>query len=218
MEADRRDQTKRDMIFRLIHRTRKQPINTMRAEDLAKYMEVSKVTMYRYFSSKDEILKAVISTYQDYLKNENIFSIQPSESILELYQKSFEQSLLINYYFPETFINDFRANNPPLYEEIVFAQQYRFKQLELLYQSGMEKGYFHPVNAAIFVLEDELILRRILEPSFLIQHGLILKKALLDYYDMQIRKLIQEKYLHTMDHEQVHQLIDFFSAKNAGNL
>lgn len=218
MVEDPREKTRREMIYRLIVRARKDSLNSMRAEDMARYMEVSKVTMYKYFSSKDEILTAVISTFKSYLRNEDIFSIDENESVLVRYQKSFEQSLMINYYYSEHFVHDFKTYHPRLYDEIVNAQQFRFKQLEELYRAGAEQGLFYPVNAAIFVLDDELILRRILDPSFLVQHGLLLETALLDYHEMQKRKLIYEKHLTTLDNSRVEESIRHFVAKNSRNL
>ncbi|MED4292933.1 TetR/AcrR family transcriptional regulator [Priestia megaterium] len=218
MNEDQRDKTCREMIYRLVMRARKDSLISMRAEDMAKFMDVSKVTMYKYFSSKEEILSLVISTYTDYMRNVDISSADENEAILERYQKSFEQSLMINYYFPEHFLNDFKAYNSRLYEEIVDAQQFRFKQLDELYRLGAEQGIFYPVNSAIFILDDELILRRILDPSFLVQHGLPLEKTLLDYYEMQKRKLIREKHLNIMDNSRIEELIRSFVAKNSRNL
>ncbi|MXO78946.1 TetR/AcrR family transcriptional regulator [Paenibacillus sp. OT2-17] len=218
MNEDQRDKTCREMIYRLVIRARKDSLISMRAEDMAKFMDVSKVTMYKYFSSKEEILSLVISNYTDYMRNVDISSADENEAILERYQKSFEQSLMINYYFPEHFLNDFKVYNPRLYEEIVDAQQFRFKQLGELYRLGAEQGIFYPVNSAIFILDDELILRRILDPSFLVQHGLPLEKTLLDYYEMQKRKLIREKHLNVMDNSRIEELIRSFVAKNSRNL
>ncbi|WCT53795.1 TetR/AcrR family transcriptional regulator [Paenibacillus kyungheensis] len=218
MDEDQRDKTSKEMIYRLVTRTRKDSLISMRAEDMAKFMDVSKVTMYKYFSSKEEILSLVISNYTDYIRNMDISSADENKAILERYQKSFEQSLMINYYFPEHFFNDFKTYNPRLYEEIVDAQQFRFKQLDELYRLGAEQGIFYPVNSAIFILDDELILRRILDPSFLVQHGLPLEQTLLDYYQMQKRKLICEKHVNTMDDSPIEELIRSFVAKNSRNL
>ncbi|QGQ95088.1 TetR/AcrR family transcriptional regulator [Paenibacillus psychroresistens] len=218
MHENQRDEMREEMIRRLIIRSRKDSLNSMRAEDMAKYMELSKVTMYKYFSSKDEILTMIISNFKNYLRNETVLSMEGSDSFLKGYQQSFEQSLMINYYFSEHFVNDFKTNNPRLYEEIADAQHFRFERLDKLYRLGAKQGVFYPVNSAILILDDELILRRILDPSFLVQHSLHLEKALLDYYEMQKRKLICQKYLETMDNSSIEVLIRHFVAKNSRNL
>ncbi|MFE6076559.1 TetR/AcrR family transcriptional regulator [Paenibacillus sp. NPDC057886] len=215
MIDNQREETRRAMIYRLIHQARKESLTNMRAEDMAKCMDVSKVTMYKYFSSKDDILASVISNFKDYLRNEDIFSFHEDDSVIVRYQKTFEQSLMINFYFPEHFFDDFKNNQPFLYEEIVDAQHFRFTQLEELYRMGLENGIFHPVNAAIFVLDDQVILRRILDPSFLIRHNLLLQNALMDYYNMQKRKLLKEEYLHSLDDSPVKESIGFFVTKNS---
>ncbi len=218
MNENQRNQMREEMIHRLMSRSRKDSLTTMRAEDMAKYMNVSKVTMYKYFSSKDEILAMIVSIVANYLRNEEIPSTHESGAIIEGYQKSFEHSLMTTYYFPERFFHDFKAYNQSLYEKIVDAQQYRLKQLDELYRLGAEQGVFYPVNSAILILEDKLILGRILEPSFLIQHGLSLEQALIDYYEMQKRTLIYPKYLNNMDDSPVEEAIRHFIIKNSRNL
>ncbi len=215
MMDDQRNNTRRIMVFQLIHRARKENLTSMRAEDMAKCMDVSKVTMYKYFASKEDILSLVVSIFKDYLRNEDMFSLKENDSLLDRYQKSFEQSLMINFYFPEQFFEGFKLNHPQLYEEIVDAQHFRFKQLEELYQSGLEKGICNKVNTAIFVLNDEVVLRRVLDPSFLIRHGLLLEEALIDYYDMQKRTLLTDACLQTLDDTPVLELIRFFVSKNS---
>lgn len=218
MNEDQRDKICRDMIYRLVVRARKGSLVSMRAEDMAKFMDVSKVTMYKYFSSKEEILSLVVSNYTDYMRDVDTSSTDKNSTILERYQNSFEQSLMINYYFPESFLNDFKTYNLRLYEEIMDAQQFRFKQLGELYRLGAEKDIFYRVNAAIFVLDDELILRRILDPSFLVHHSLSLEQTLLDYYEMQKRKLVRENHLDTTDDSRIEGMIRSFVAKNSRNL
>lgn len=215
MIDDQRNKTRRIMVFQLIHRARKESLTSMRTEDMAKCMDVSKVTMYKYFASKEDILSSVISIFKDYLRNEDMFSFSENDSLLDRYQKSFEQSLMTNFYFPEQFVEDFKLNYPSLYEEIVDAQHFRFKQLEELYQLGLEQGIFNRVNAAIFVLNDEIVLRRILDPSFLIRHGLLLEEALMDYYHMQKRTLLTNECLQTVDDTPVLELIRSFVSKNS---
>lgn len=215
MINDQRNKTRRIMVFQLIHRARKESLTSMRTEDMAKCMDVSKVTMYKYFASKEDILSSVVSIFKDYLRNEDMFSFSENDSLLDRYQKSFEQSLMTNFYFPEQFVEDFKLNYPSLYEEIVDAQHFRFKQLEELYQLGLEQGIFNRVNAAIFVLNDEIVLRRILDPSFLIRHGLLLEEALMDYYHMQKRTLLTNECLQTVDDTPVLELIRSFVSKNS---
>nr|WP_260866263.1 TetR/AcrR family transcriptional regulator [Paenibacillus xylanexedens] len=212
---DQRTKTRRIMVFQLIHRARKEKLTSLRAEDMAKCMDVSKVTMYKYFTSKEDILSSIVDIISDYLRNEDIFKMNEDDSLLVRYQKSFEQSLMIHFYFPEQFFEDFKLNHPDLYEKIVDAQHFRFQQLEKMYQQGEESGVFNRVNAAIFVLNDEMILRRLLDPSYLIRHGLLLENALRDYYEMQKRTLFTDKSLQTVDDTPVHELIQFFVTKNS---
>ena len=215
---DCRENIQKKLISRLIACARKESVNSMRAEDMAKQMEISKVTMYKYFSSKDEILATIINHYKDYIHTEAASILESDDSFVKKYQKTFKQSLFLNFYFPESFVNDFKQYSPNLYNEILDVQQLRIDQLADFYRNGAEKGVFLPVNAAIFILNDELILRRILNPSFLISNGLSLEQALNDYYDMNKRLLIRQEYLISIDDTPIKEIFRVFVCKNCRNI
>ena len=212
------EDVRKNLIGRLIARTRKESINSMKAEDMARRMEISKVTMYKYFSSKDEILAMVVRHYKAYIHREAAAVTESEDSFIRKYQKSFELSLFLNYYFPESFINDFKQYSPNLYGEILDAHQFRIDRLAAFYKSGAEQGVFFPVNAAIFILNEELVLRCILEPPFLISNGLSLEKTLNDYYDMNKRMLIRQEYLKDMDDAPMKDVFMRFVCKHSRNI
>lgn len=47
---------------------RKTKFSQLKVDDLAKYMDISKVTLYKHFSSKDDIIEQVVDYYIDYSK------------------------------------------------------------------------------------------------------------------------------------------------------
>lgn len=47
---------------------RKTKFSQLKVDDLAKYMDISKVTLYKHFSSKDDVIEQVVDYYIDYSK------------------------------------------------------------------------------------------------------------------------------------------------------
>jgi hypothetical protein len=62
------------------------------------------------------------------------------------------------------------------------AKQNRNKNLEDFFKSGMDQGIFNRINAMLFIVQDNAVLRRIMVPLFSINYDLTLKQALMDFY------------------------------------
>ena len=46
---------------------RKTSFSQLKIDEIAKYMDISKATLYKRFSSKDEIIEAVVEDFMNYL-------------------------------------------------------------------------------------------------------------------------------------------------------
>lgn len=70
------------------------------------------------------------------------------------------------------FLLDLKQSFPPLWERVKQAHQEWQRCVQRFYQQGMAAGMFQPMNPVLVVLQDELILPGILDPTFLMEHDL----------------------------------------------
>jgi hypothetical protein len=63
----------------------------------------------------------------------------------------------------------------------------------------MDQKIFNRMNALLFMVQDDAVLRRIVEPSFSIQYDVTLKQAIVDFYKMKQYQLLKPEYLDTVD-------------------
>jgi AcrR family transcriptional regulator len=178
---------------------RKNRFSQLKIDDIARYMDISKATLYKHFSTKDEILETVVTHYIDYLSEADAIVQDENVSFADRFQKTFEQSLKCVIYVSDLFLNDLKENYPYLFEKLAQAQQNRNKNLETFFQSGVNKGIFNNINAPLFMVQDDAVLRRIMVPSFSINYDLTLKQALMDYYQMKKYQLFKPEYLDKID-------------------
>jgi len=171
----------------------------LKIDDIAKYMDISKVTLYKHFTSKDKIIQAVIEHYINYLLEADTVVNDDSYSFFERFQNTYEQSLKCVIYVSDLFLQDLKEFYPHLFDKLVAAQHQRNKNLQTFFESGMEQGIFNRMNASLFMIQDDAVLRRIIEPSFSIQYDLTLKQALIDFYKLKKFQLIKPEYLYSID-------------------
>ncbi|WCK55723.1 TetR/AcrR family transcriptional regulator [Aneurinibacillus sp. Ricciae_BoGa-3] len=171
----------------------------LKIDDIAKYMDISKVTLYKHFSSKDEIIEQVVQYAINFLQEVDSDVKDESVSFIERFQKTFLQSLICVIYLSDLFLNDLKEFYPHLFETLAAAQQNRNKNLQTFFESGMEQKIFNRMNAVLFMVQDDAVLRRFMEPSFSIQYDVTLKQAITDFYKMKQYQLLKPEYLDTVD-------------------
>ncbi|MCM3213635.1 TetR/AcrR family transcriptional regulator [Niallia taxi] len=179
---------------------RKTRFSQMKIDDIAKNMDISKVTLYKHFSSKDEIIEQVVEYYIQYLQHADTVANDDSISYIERFQKIFSESLISVIYLSDLFLQDLKEYYPQLFENIFVAQQNRIKNLQSFFQSGMDENIFNRIHIALSLVQDDASLRRIMEPTFSIQwYDLTLKQAVMEYYKMKQYQVIRPDYLDTVD-------------------
>jgi hypothetical protein len=67
----------------------------------------------------------------------------------------------------------------------------------------MDQKIFNRMNAVLFMVQDDAVLRRIMESSFSIQYDVTLKQAIIDFYTMKQYQLLKPEYLNTVDHSVI---------------
>lgn len=181
----------------VIRRTR---FSQLKIDDIAKHMDISKVTLYKHFSSKDEIIEQVVEYGIQYLQQADTVVYDDSVSYIDRFQKTFLESLIGVIYLSDLFLLDLKEFYPRLFENISVAQQNRIKNLQSFFQSGMDKKIFNRMHAALSLVQDDATLRRIMEPTFSIQwYDLTLKQAVMEFYKMKQYQVISPEYLDTVD-------------------
>ncbi len=178
---------------------RKTKFSQLKIDDIARYMDISKATLYKNFSTKDEIIQVVVAHYIDYLSEADSIVQDENISFTQRFQKTFEQSLKCVIYVSDLFLNDLKESYPYLFENLEVAQQNRNKNLEAFFKAGMDQGIFNRINAVLFMVQDDAVLRRIMVPSFSIKYDLTLKQALMDFYQLKKNQLFKPEYLDTVD-------------------
>ena len=163
-------------------------------------MDISKVTLYKHFSSKDDIIEQVVEYEIQYLQQADIVVNDDSLSYVDRFQKTFLQSLLCVVYLSDLFLQDLKEFYPTLYDKLVLAQQNRNKNLQAFFETGMDRKVFNRMNPMLPLIQDDATLRRIMEPNFSIQwYDLTLKQAIIEYYKMKQYQMIRPEHLDAID-------------------
>jgi AcrR family transcriptional regulator len=163
----------------------------LRMDDIAKQMDISKATLYKYFSSKDEIVELIVDQFVQGIEENDAADLPgAAASYVERFRNTFVRTLLIAGYRSEPFLKDLRETFPELYGKLESAIAARIERLRQFYQQGMKEGVFNEQNATLLIMQDELIFRNLMDPVYLMKYSLTLRNALWDYYLIKKRQLL----------------------------
>ena len=203
--------TKTKLLQKLIMVMGKNGFQTLKMEDIARYMDVSRATMYKYFSSKEEVLAGVVDVYIDYLDE---LALQTSDAdsdtfFADMFQQLYRQSLLLSATVMNILLKELQLSYLELYERLGAALAKREQQIVDFYQAGMASGVFHQLNARLIFLQDEATIRQLLDTKYLIAQQLSLSQVLYDYYQLKKIQLFKPDQLAKIDDSPVTKIIEF---------
>ncbi|CAI6084797.1 hypothetical protein PAECIP112173_04403 [Paenibacillus sp. JJ-100] len=191
------------LLTKIIPVLRKKSISSLRMDDIAKHMDISKATLYKYFSSKEEIIQEVLSVYIEEIHDSRATIEDDTISYERRFQITFEHAMTHVLYLPEFFWSEVKKLYPALYEGFASALQHHSEQLCSFFEKGMAEGIFNRINSVLYMIQDEAVIRRIAEPSFSITYDMTIRQALFDLYMMKKHQLLHPSRIETLEDQPV---------------
>jgi len=161
-------------------------LRNVKAGDIAQYLGVSKPTLYKYYSSKDEIVSAVVGYTIDTIeeKNKNLGKTHLSfkQRYLDFMLNSLEISLLVS----NELLDDLKTYYPKDFERILNMVKDCDNQFYDFYKEGIEKGIVRNIHPSVITLSNHRVLTEILQPNFLMQNELTFQDAFNSFVQLQL--------------------------------
>ena len=79
-----------------------------------------------------------------------------------------------------------------------------------------DAGVFNKLNPAILIIQDDTVLRKLVNTSFLMEEELSLKQALYDYYVAKKFQLLKIDYLKETENEDINEMVECILQRLAG--
>lgn len=168
-------------------------ISAYTMDDIALLLDKSKATVYKYFTTKEEIVElcvdynlSQIAKFELILKDEKIdYLLRYSESTKVFMEHISAMSV--------EYLNDLNKHFPKLWKKIIDFQEHSLVVLSNYYAIGIKKGIFNEIHPSILALSDQLFFNAILNPKFLKSNSLTLKKAFEEYFKMKCFGMIKKE-------------------------
>ncbi|WP_244163139.1 TetR/AcrR family transcriptional regulator [Paenibacillus pectinilyticus] len=217
MNSGKRHETQAKLVMKLFPYLRKNGLQSVRMEEIAKVMEVSRATLYKYFSTKEEIIGFIVSGFIEYMNEMSNAHLDSEQSFGIRFQQIFEQSVSLVEYFTEVFLNELEISFPDWYDRFREAMKQREQKLLAFYEEGVHKGIFNEVNGRLLIAQDE-ILRGMFNVKYLMMNQLTVQQILTDYYYLKKLQLFKPEKLPIIDDAVMIPRIEHLTQKITKNL
>lgn len=214
MNAPMRQDAKTKLLKKLIVSVIRDGFLHLKMDDIAKYMDVSRATMYKRFSSKEDVIDGVVRIIVDYIERLEERNDNEDESYFGLwFQQLFEQSVSLIEFITDVFMKDLQASYPDLYNMLKDVLRKREEHSLRFYRLGIDKGIFNKINGKFILLQDDLLLHEVTSVKYLLYNQTTIKEVLHDYYQFKKMQLFKADKLSLVDDTNINPVIDRLSEK-----
>lgn len=166
----------------------------LKMDDFIKIMPASRSTVYRYFPSRESIIKAVVDEYIDYIAK---FAVPqdlttPNEWVVG-FQSLLEQAIVFNGNISSKFLKDLDTEFASESQRLKGAINEHDIQIKQFYTNGQKQKMFNQQNVGLWLLQDQVMVPKLIDPNFLFSHNLTLKDSLTDYAQLKAQQVLNPK-------------------------
>lgn len=168
----------------------------LKMDDFIKLMPASRSTVYRYFNSRESIIEAVVDEYVNYIQRFDVPTdlILPAEWI-KGFQEQLKQSIIFNGHICQEFLADLETDYPDEFRRLQQAITDHDNRDKKFYLDGQEFGIFNKQDYRLWMLQDQVMVPKLMDPTFLFSNNWTLKDALSNYATMKAQEVLTPQFL-----------------------
>ncbi len=195
LNNERKDNPKRKMewVKMVLPHFLEKGIANLPMDEVAKILDKSKATIYKYFKSREEILE---------LGMEGMFSeIMEFESMLNNKEIEFTQRyfMAINHLSQHIagisilFLDDLKKLHPELWERVNSFRMATLAILKEYYKEGIDLKIFKNISPSLMIASDNYFFTIMADPDFLKENDLNMQNAFEQYFKMKLYGILENK-------------------------
>jgi AcrR family transcriptional regulator len=215
-QIEKQHQMRQKLTNKLLAHVRKNGFQGLKMDEISKIMDISRATLYKYFSTKEDIITFIVSAFVEYI-HEIIEDSDSDQVFVQRFQQTFEQTILLKEYITDIFLRELENSYPENYERLKEAMKQREYQELAFYDEGIKEGFFNKIDGRLIIMQDE-ILSNVLDVKYLMENHLTVYQVLFDYYNLKKFQLFKPDKIKMMDDNLMIPRIEHMAQKISKNM
>jgi TetR/AcrR family transcriptional regulator, cholesterol catabolism regulator len=195
--------------------------SSIKTDQLATELGISKRTLYLHFSSKKALLETVINAVLDQIESnmESFFSKieNHKDNFIEELLSAWEINLKISSVLSEHFFTDIQKYLPQIMDSYVKRRESNLREnFDKIYDIGLQLGYFKDhIHKDILYLVHYFSLKYILNPEVLSHSSFSISEAIRQIYVITMTGALTKQGVERFDsvREKIEQMLPFYLEK-----
>ncbi len=177
-------------------------------DEVSRQTGISKATLYRYFTSKEDIVRGMVDYMVDHLDSVRFASVEKIRDVMDGLREFYTKSVLVTAISGSRFLNDLENKVPDCYDRYLTSKNALQKRFQDFYEESVTRGYFREFPFDLVIRQFTKMLPAIIDMDYLENIGMPLIDALREYYRMFCGQILAEQYLSVADREETYDFVD----------
>ncbi len=177
-------------------------------DEVSRQMNISKATLYRYFTSKEDIVRSMVQYLNTHLDSVQFSDCADIRDVTDALQAFYVKSLLNEALSGMQFLTDLEHKFPEMYRSCRFAMDAMQERFSNFYRMAVERGFFKELPFSLVSRQFQSMLPAIISVDYLEEQNLTLVKAIRAYYRMFLEQILTEAYLPVTGREKTYAFAD----------
>ncbi len=173
-------------------------------DEVSAQTNISKATLYRYFTSKEDIVRGMAQFLIDHLDSVRFGEVNTLEDVTEGVREFYVKSVLIAALSGTYFLRDLEHKFPDSYKECLSAMGAMEDRFSDFYKRAVELGCFRDLPFAFVSKQFGSMLSTILNMDYLEENEMTLSESIQSYYRMFLCQILKEDCLFVTEKEETY--------------
>jgi len=177
-------------------------------DEVAKRVGLSKATIYKYFKSKEDIVRVMVEEITAHLNAVQFTTDNGIDGVLESLKTIYFKAVLTAAYSSSKFIADLKNKFPDIYADYIIALNSVQKRFSVFYKNAVREGYCKQISIGLLGEQIKAMLPAILSPAYLNSHKTTLHNVITEYCRLLLYQFLGEEYMVAANTKSTYSFVD----------
>ncbi len=177
-------------------------------DEVSRQTNISKTTLYHYFTSKEDIVRGMVDSMISHLDSVSFAEIENIHDVMTSIREFYVKSIHVTAISGSRFLEDLKNKFPDCYDQYREARKAMLQKFSEFYEEAVKKGYFRGLPFTLVCHQFAYMLSLIVNVDFLEENNMNLKDALKEYCRMFLCQILTRDYLFVADQDETYDFVE----------
>ncbi|MCD7806694.1 MAG: TetR/AcrR family transcriptional regulator [Lachnospiraceae bacterium] len=204
LTEEKKDSLKRKIMLMYL----KYGFDGISMDEIAARLHVGKPTLYKYFKSKEEIVREVERFAMERLTGVPLSTEGGIEDVLQGLSLLYCNGIGLAVFSGSHYMADLKNRFPDLYTEHEQAIDNLISRFQAFHEKAAEKGFCRKLSLPLVGEQFHKMLPVVIDEEYLRKHNLTLKETIREYYRMLLHQILSDDYQYVICMEETYSFCD----------